>query len=95
MCMNMFAFMQANDVVMYTCFYTTRAFIQCQKRQFFYLCWYTFAYQFIHISHFLIRLIHKDRGGQGGELWQVDQFAIPSIPTWLNRPYLRYVVVVI
>ena len=40
------------------------------------------------------RLIHKDRAGLGAEVWQLDQFAVPSLPAWLGRMYLsgRYLV---
>ena len=40
------------------------------------------------------RLVHKDRTGLGTEVWQLDQFAVPSLPSWLSRPYLsgRYLV---
>jgi hypothetical protein len=40
------------------------------------------------------RLVHKDRAGLGAEVWQLDQFAVPSLPSWLSRPYLsgRYLV---
>ena len=40
------------------------------------------------------RLVHKDRAGLGTEVWQLDQFAVPSLPSWLARPYLsgRYLV---
>ena len=40
------------------------------------------------------RLVHKDRAGLGAEVWQLDQFAVPSLPAWLGRPYLsgRYLV---
>lgn len=34
------------------------------------------------------RLTHRDRQGLGGEVWQIDQFAVPSLPTWFGRPYL-------
>ena len=34
------------------------------------------------------RLTYRDREGLGGEVWQIDLFAVPSLPAWHSRPYL-------
>jgi hypothetical protein len=37
------------------------------------------------------KLVHKDRTGTGGEVWQIDWVASQPYPQWVNqRPYLRY-----
>lgn len=39
------------------------------------------------------KLIHKDRTGTGGEVWQIDWTAGQPYPQWTTqRPYLRYLV---
>jgi hypothetical protein len=37
------------------------------------------------------KLVHKDRVGVGGEVWQVEWTRSQPTPVWLSqRPYLRY-----
>jgi hypothetical protein len=37
------------------------------------------------------KLVHKDRTGTGGEVWQIDWIASQPYPQWVSqRPYLRY-----
>jgi hypothetical protein len=37
------------------------------------------------------KLVHKDRAGVGGEIWQLDWCSSQPTPAWLTqRPYLWY-----